>query len=91
MRVTRRFLLHLNQRAINGNFEVYLNAFKEMAIMTGRVTARIGSGSGGAVREKEGCGRQFKEQVGAPDLLDEIVPLGYCHCYFSSLHPKSLW
>ena len=36
---------------------MYLNAFKEMAIMTGRVTARIGSGKGGAVRAKEGRGR----------------------------------
>ncbi|MBQ3746344.1 MAG: hypothetical protein IJQ54_02470 [Kiritimatiellae bacterium] len=33
----------------------------------------------------------FKEKVGPLDLIDEIVPLRHCHCYFSSLHPKSLW
>lgn len=77
MRETRRFLLHLNQRAINGNFEVYLNAFKEMAIMTGRVTARIGSGKGGTVREKEGRRQVFALSFSIPDFCFPDPEMGF--------------
>ena len=39
-----------------------------MAIMTGRVTARIGSGKGGEVREKEGRRQVFALSFSIPDF-----------------------
>ena len=63
-----------------------------MAIMTGRVTARIGSGRGGAVRAKEGRGQipAFGSSIldfCPPDDNSRSVNSPYCHIQTIAKYP----